>query len=404
MRLTEKAIGALTCPAGSKDRLVFDDLVPCLGVRVSAGGNKAFLAQYTTPAGRRRVPLGRWGAITLEQARVAARAVLGDVAKGQDPAEARKATRVQAATAKASAALTLAVLLEQWASLALADRRESYRREALRALRHAFAAELAKPAAALTRTGVVETLDPVTRTRPAIAGRTVAYGRACYAWAQRRGMVAGNPFAELPIRAGVEARDRVLTEEEVALAWMGMDALGEPFGPLLRVLLLTAQRREEVAGMRWSEVSADGATWVIPKERAKNGRAHAVHLAPAVRAILSELSRVEGAELVFSTTGRTAVSGFSRAKLRLDAAMAELRVRPDGTPGKPVPAWRLHDFRRTAVTWLAGQGFPPHVCDRLLNHVSGAIQGVAAVYQRAEFLAERKAALEAWAARVTGQG
>jgi integrase len=100
---------------------------------------------------------------------------------------------------------------------------------------------------------------------------------------------------------------------------------------------------------------------------------------------------------VFSTTGTTAPSGFSRAKLALDTAMAKEAA--ERTAGS-IPDWRFHDFRRTAVTWLAGAGFPPHVADRLLNHVTGSIQGVAAIYQRGEFLAERKAALEAWAAHV----
>jgi integrase len=199
--------------------------------------------------------------------------------------------------------------------------------------------------------------------------------------------VPANPFQGLPIAAGAEARDRVLTDREVGTIWRAAGAMGWPFGPLMRLLLLTAQRRDEVAGLRWSELSPDLAVWTVPKERAKNGRAHVVHLAPEARAVLATVPRVEGCDLVFTTSGRTPVSGFAKAKERLD--------RLSGVGG-----WRLHDFRRTAVTWMAGAGVPPHVADRLLNHVEGAIRGVAAVYQRGEFLSERKAALEAWAGHV----
>jgi len=244
-------------------------------------------------------------------------------------------------------------------------------------------------------------------------GRTAAYGRACYAWAGKRGMVSGNPFVALPIPSGNVSRDRVLTDAEVALIWQAAGALGYPFGPLVRLLLLTAQRREEVAGMRWSELSEDRTTWTIPKERAKNGKAHVVHLAPAARTILADVPRFVSAipdapDLVFTTTGRTPVSGLSKVKLQLEARIAAARAKAVGNPERDalpaLPPWRYHDFRRTAVTWMAGNGVAPHVADRLLNHVQGTISGIAAVYQRQEFLAERRAALEAWAGFVAGLG
>jgi integrase len=180
-----------------------------------------------------------------------------------------------------------------------------------------------------------------------------------------------------------------------------------------------------VAALRWSELSADLATWTLPGARAKNGKAHVVHLAEPARIILQGVKRVAGQDLVFSVTGTTPPSGFSKAKVALDAAMTReateaagdalavaqpakrgrrRAVNPAETAPEPVPGWRFHDFRRTAVTWLAGAGFPPHVADKLLNHVTGSIQGVAAIYQRGEFLAERKAALEAWAAHVVACG
>ena len=266
----------------------------------------------------------------------------------------------------------------------------------------AFAAHLARPASTLTHAAVIAVVDKLASDGKApIAGRTMAYGRACYGWGVKRRQLAVNPFAGLPMVQGANpARDRVLNDGEVRAVWRAAGALGYPFGPIVSLLLLTAQRREEVAAMRWSELSADLTTWTLPGARAKNGRAHVVHLAEPVQAILGSLPRFTGQDLVFTTTGATPPSGFSKAKSTLDAAMAKEAVADTDIP-MPATGWRVHDFRRTAVTWLASTGFPPHVADRLLNHVGGAISGVAAIYQRGEFLTERKAALEAWATFVT---
>jgi integrase len=178
-------------------------------------------------------------------------------------------------------------------------------------------------------------------------------------------------------------------------------------------LLLTAQRRDEVARMEWPEIDLAKRTWNIPRHKVKNDRAHEVHLSAAAIEILESLPRL-GDGLVFTVTGTTAVSGFSRAKRRLDAAMvkarrraldlpendAELRKRLGMPAGKPLPVeipdWILHDLRRTAATGMARLNIPPHVVDKILNHVSGTIRGVAAVYNRFEYLDERRRALDAW--------
>ena len=158
--------------------------------------------------------------------------------------------------------------------------------------------------------------------------------------------------------------------------------------------------------MQWGELDSVDAptTWTLPRERAKNGRAHVVHLSEPVRAILRAMPRIQGNPFVFAagrprrpTDGSKEpvakpISAFALAKNEIAAALVET--------GYELPDWRFHDFRRAGVTALADMGFAPHVCDRLLNHVTGAIQGVAAVYQRAEFLTERKAALDAWGALV----
>jgi integrase len=403
-KLTDTFLKTFRPAPGAKDRLAFDTECRGLGVRATAGGNRVFLVQWTDAStGRKqREPLGVWGGITLDQARAGARARLGRVAQGFNPAAERIKAKAEdqkqrdlTAAAKEEARFTMEALISDWAKLHLAGKRERYATEAERALRVAFASHLACPASALTHAAVTTVLDKLAGDGKApIAGRTMAYGRACYGWAVKRRRLAVNPFAGLPVIQGANpSRDRVLTDAEVGAIWRASGSMELPFGPLVRLLLLTAQRREEVAALRWSELSTDLSTWALPAARAKNGRAHVVHIAEPARAILASVPRITGQDLVFSVTGTTAPSGFSKAKLALDAAIAK-------DAGEDIAGWRFHDFRRTAVTWLAGGGFPPHVADRLLNHVGGSIQGVAAIYQRSEFLSERKAALSAWSAHV----
>ena len=401
-KLTESAISKLQIPVGKREAWLSDTDVQGLRVRATAGGAKTFMACWTDRVSgeRRRERLGAWGAITLADARTAARAILGDVARGEDPSEKRMLKRKAATEAKAAAALTLRVLVDQWAAIGLQKRKPRYRTEATRAIAYAFQAQMEQPANQLSRGAVVGTLDALAQAgKTAMAGRTLAYGRACFSWARKRGMVTENPFHDLPIATGKVSRDRVLSDAEVRAIWVASSSLGWPFGPLVQLLLLTAQRREEVAGMRWSEISADGTTWTIPAERAKNGRAHIVHLAPAARSIISSLPRIDGSDWVFSTTGRSSVSGFSKAKERLQAFIKGA----GDSDAAQMPTWRFHDFRRTAVSWMATAGHAPHVADRLLNHLTvGRISAVGAVYQRAEFLEERRVCLEGWANHLQG--
>jgi integrase len=388
-RLTEKTIASLAALEGKREAWLSDAEVVGLRVRATAGA-KTFYACWTDRATgeRRREKLGFWGALSLDQARSVARGILGEVAKGEDPEAKREARRVVAERDKAERALTLEALVNDWARLHLSGKRPRYATEAVRAIKHAFAPDLGKPAARLTRAEAVSVLDELADAgKVAIAGRTLAYGRACYAWAQKRGKVAENPFANLPIPAGVTARERVLSDEELGRVWNAAAGMGQPFGPLYRVLLLTLARREEVAGMRWSELSADLSTWTIPGARMKRGQPHIVALSEPAKEALHAVARIEGRDLVFTTTGRTPVSGFTRAKEALDIAAK-------------VTLWRLHDIRRTGVSALAAMGFNPVVADKLLAHQSSTLHGAARVYQRHDFASEREAALEAWAEHV----
>jgi integrase len=407
-KLTDRFLATLKVKDGQKDRLVFDAACPGLGVRVTAKGTRTFLAQWTDPATKRKVrePLGVWGNLTIEQAREAVRARLGAVAKGVDPKAERSWRRADAERERSETALTFDALIEEWDVLHLAQRRERYRAEAVRAIRHAFPDLLKRPAARITKADAVNALDALVRDgKPTMAGRTLAYARAAFRWAEKRGKVASNPFQGLPIATSANARERVLDDTELAEAWTAAETLGYPWGPFFRLAMLTLQRREEVAGMRWSELVPDLSVWTIPGARMKNSRPHDVHLPEAARAILREMPCIDGCDFVLSTTGKTPVSGFSKAKTALDAAIVKTRTEAAAKANRkpePMAEWRTHDLRRSGVSVLARLGFDSIVVDKILAHQPAKLLGVAAVYQRHDFARERAAALDAWAAHVLG--
>jgi integrase len=214
-----------------------------------------------------------------------------------------------------------------------------------------------------------------------------------FRWAVDRGIVDVNPITDLRGPAPLPSRCRVLSADEIKAFWKAIERLGWPFYPIYRLLLLTGQRREEVAGMRWEELDLDKAIWIMPAERAKNKLAHTVDLSPQVVAILANLPLMsEG--LVFTTTGNTPVSGFSKVKARLDKVMrSEL--------GRELEAWRNHDLRRTMATLMGEElEIDPGVIERILNNLSGSQGGLQGVYQRQQYKAKRKAAMFAWGAWV----
>jgi integrase len=425
-KFTDRFLAGLKVELGRKDRMVFDSACRGLGVRLTAKGTRTFICQWTDPTTRLKVrePIGVWGSITIEQAREAARVRLGAVAKGVNPRAERLRRQAEAERERAETAMTFDALIGEWQALHLTHLRPRYAAEAERAIRHGLPDLLKRPAARISRTDAVNALDRIVKAgKIATARVTMAYARACFAWGKRRGKVPENPFAELPIAVGASERERVLGDDEVAEVWRAANTLSYPFGAFYKLAILTLQRRDEVAGMRWSEISDGMIRWTLPGSRMKNGKPHDVHLSEAARAVLRSIRRVEGCDLVFSTTKHrltasdnvepkgkrkrapAPISSFSQGKRYLDAAIAAARAEAAAKLGqKPetMAAWHAHDLRRTGVTKLAALGFDSIVVDKLLAHRPGKLQGVAGVYQRHDFARERAAALDAWAAHVTG--
>jgi integrase len=207
--------------------------------------------------------------------------------------------------------------------------------------------------------------------------------RTFFRWAVRQELIGKNPTASIDKLAHVVERDRILTDDEIVSFWSACETIGWPYGPLFKLLLLTAQRRDEVAGMEWSEFDIDNKLWVIPRERTKSDRIHELHLSDIACEILGDINPINNSKFIFTTDGFRHVNGWSSAKHKLDKEMG-------------CTDWRLHDLRRTAASGMARLNILPHVVDKILNHSSGSIRGVAAVYNRYEYGDERRRALEAW--------
>ena len=208
---------------------------------------------------------------------------------------------------------------------------------------------------------------------------------------ERRQQVNANPVASVKKPDPPVARDRVLDDGEIVQLWRATGEIGEPFDSIFKLLLLSGCRLNEIAGMRWDELSADGATLTIPATRTKNKKPHDVMLAPAARDIIAAQPRIGASPFVFTgRTGATAASGFSKAKARLDELM------------RSVPEWRTHDLRRTVASGLQRLGVPLPVTEKVLGHTSGSFAGIVGIYQRHEYREERRQALERWAAHIEG--
>ena len=224
------------------------------------------------------------------------------------------------------------------------------------------------------------------RGAPASANKTLKSLKTFLSWCIGRAVLDKSPAEGVPLPAKQIARDRVLNDRELAQVIFAARLMGGSYAGIIEFLALTGQRREEVAQLTWEELDLAHRTWTIPAQRSKNGKAHVVHLSDQALAVLKRVERRE--PLVFSPFGTKPFQNFSNAKRELDRLSG-------------VTNWRLHDLRRTCVSGMARLDVAPHVADKILNHQSGTISGVAAVYQRHDFLAERRQALERWGAHVS---
>jgi integrase len=267
-----------------------------------------------------------------------------------------------------------------------------------------------KPVAAIDEADILAVVDAARKSGiPGLTqnndGVSEARGRRMHAtlsvlfrWLQAKRRILRNPCRDVSHPGAPPPRDRLLTADELRWLWRACDA--EPlYGTIVKLLALTGQRLNEIAGMRWSELNDDRTLWVIPSTRTKNHHQHVAPLAPAATALLA--GRNKDSPFLFSTTDTTPVSGWNRLKRRLDRTMADL-ARQERDAKTVIPPWRLHDLRRAVVTGMSELGIRHDVIELCVNHQSGLRGGVAGIYNRSTLLAERKDAFERWAAHLTG--
>ncbi len=404
--LTDLQIKKLASRATRRE--VPDGKIGGLFLILQPSGAKSWAVRYRLDGKPKKFTIGPYPAVDLATARKRAQEALGELAGGVDPAARKKAAR-EARKAEQSVKDRVedvaAVFVERYVKRNVG---EAWAREAERLLKVEIIPKFgAKRLGDVKRADVHDLLDGIVdRGSPITANRTLAVFRRLSNWAIERGIIAASPCEKIKAPASEETRDRVLSDDEIRLAWGACERVGWPFGPIGQLLLLTGARRDEIASARWSEIDLAAKTWTIAKERSKNGIAHEIPLSDAAVHILEGLPRIGDKKdgLVFTTRGATAVSGFSHAKVAMDAAIVE--GLPDDV--KAPDRWTFHDLRRTAASGMAGLGIAPHVVEAVLNHKSGTIKGVAAVYNRYSYATEKRAALDAWARRleaiVTGSG
>jgi integrase len=381
-RRTKSAIDALAIP--DNEIVHWDQALPGFGLKVTPKGRKVFIVLYRAGGGGsrlRKYTIGPYGRITLHNARIEAQKVLAARFEGRDPATEKLEAR------RRLTADTVAEVVTLYAKLHLSQRRSG--RELTRLLQRDLVDRLGSHSVhGISKRDIIDLVNAVVdRGSPVAANKTLKVVRAFFGWCVGRAILERSPCDGVRAPTAERARDRVLTDGELAAIIRAARQLGGPYGAIVEVLAVTGQRRDEVARMSWDEIDLERRVWTLPAQRTKNDKPHIVQLPDLAVAVIAAQPRARA--LVFSRNRVSPVGDFSSQKRRLDRLCGVLH-------------WRLHDLRRTMVSGMARLGVAPHVADKILNHVGGTISGVAAVYQRHEFLNERRDALVRWGAHVEG--
>jgi integrase len=384
---------------GPARREIPDGLLRGLYLVVQATGAKSWAVRYRHRGAPRKLTIGAWPAIDLAAARDIGAKALRNVAEGCDPAaDKRNGNRTTTADKIDN---VIADFIERHV------KRQRTNRETERILRREVEPRWhGRRIQEITRRDVISLVDGIEQRAPIMANRTFGVLRVLFRWATDKAIIESSPCAGIRAPGIERQRDRVLDDDELRLVWNACDLIGWPYGPQVKLLILTGARRGEVAGMRWSEIDFAARIWRMPRHRVKNDRAHEVPLSEMANTVLEQLRQQRGkSDLLFlSETGSTAVSSFVRAKRRLDSAILEsLRAtatNPDQV--EPPPRWVIHDIRRTVASGMARLGINLPVIEKVLNHQGGSFGGIVGIYQRHSFSDEKRKALEAWARFVTG--
>lgn len=408
VKLTPAFIEKVKPPAHGR-ALYWDSALPGFGLQVMASGHKSFVVSYRANGRKRRMSLK--AGLTLTDARKEAKAILGAVAKGGNPLQEKRRNNAKAGN-------TLRAVVEHYLEREGGLRRDANGSPIFKAgkndkgkdtLRTAadrlrdferlvFPKLGSRPIADVTRADITKLLDKIEdKNGPRMATLMLAYLRRVFRWHQARVDGFANPIVPGMARGAPSKCDRILTDDELLAFWQASIGWDHPFSHMLRVTLLTMVRRNEAAGMEWSELEEDG-LWVIPAARYKTKVDFEVPLSNAARDVLNKTARISR-KFVFTTTGLGPIKGFAKLKTTFDDKMlAELRKlaeeRGDDPRKVSLPRWTIHDLRRSGRSLMSRCGVNPDVAERCLGHV---VAGVRGVYDRHSFHDEKKLAFEALA-------
>jgi integrase len=379
MKFTDKTVTNSNpkLPEGKTDKIFFDDIDDGFGLRVRDTGSKIWVYQYSRNNKTRRMTIGVWPTMSPAQAREQVRKLTAERRLGADPARDLALKQIDKESFAEAVMLYLAAKQP--------DLRDRTYTETERYLKGTASKLNTRPLALITQSEIADLLDRAAKdSGDATANRLRANLAAMFTWAMQRGKVAANPVM-LTEKRKEQSRERVLSNDELAAIW---NALPEgDFGAIVRLLMLTGQRRSEIGGLRWSEIDLRNGQINLPGERTKNGHPHFIPLSEPVLTILQAQPRIR--DHVFGRGDSTdGFAGWSAAKAALDERL----------PG--MPHWSLHDLRRTMATGMGELGVQPHIIEAAINHQSGHKAGVAGTYNRANYHAERKVALDKWAAHI----
>lgn len=385
-KITKRTVDSLTRSASTY--LLWDEDLKGFGVKVQPSGACSYVLQFRM-GGResktRRYSIGAHGSPwTPATARAEAERLSILVAQGKDPVEADKQRRREAvdlAFSNYADRFSGSCKGKGWATLV----KRSLRLHVKPVLRN-------NALPTITRADIVAVFDRMPVEQAANRRNVFAVLRRLFKWAVSRGDIKSSPMEGMETPPPVKPRDRWLADDELKRVWTEAPKCHRCFGPIVHLLILTGQRREEVTGLDWAELDRGEREWCLPGERAKNGEPHTI---PLNDLAIAELDRVAMGDCwprrgrVFPTSTGAGFTGYAKGKKKLDRLMAE-----DG--GDPLPPWRLHDLRRTLATGFQRLGVRFEVTEAVLNHMSGSRSGVAGIYQRHDWKHEKRDALQMW--------
>ena len=385
-KLTKKLIENTSYIGDSKEKYIrWDTEISGFGVRLYPSGKKSFILSYRQDGTKRLYTIGQYGNITLEQARELARKKMGEVADGKDPLLVRKARKKKNEWTVEKAFKDFLKKYAQTHTKTWRETKRIFEKDVLPAIGR-------KPIDEIKKDDILKILNTIVdRNSGFMANKTLDAISSFLNWCVQRGLIEHSPAYQIKAPTRKRSRDRVLSDYELKEIWEACDTFNYPFGPLMHFLILTGQRRGEVAAMRWEDYDKEKKLWTLPRESTKSDRRHEVPLSDMAIEILENAPNL--GEYIFTNSGDYPFANFSRDKRELDSKLKALRAE-DNQP--PMPKWRIHDLRRTCASGMAGLEVFPHVVEKILNHTSGTISGVAAIYNRYQYAGEMRAALNLW--------